>query len=101
MCDAALMEFVNATLTLLVQQTGTSIGNKLSDIQAAILAALLTKQAGPSELLTSGILPEYIYKSLGSQVLEIVGGARGGKPVCVKILESDKGEIFCQPEGIP
>jgi hypothetical protein len=57
------------------------------------MAALITEQSGPSELLTSGVLPENIFKSLGSQVLEIVGGAEGfgeaegGEPVGVKIID--------------
>jgi hypothetical protein len=70
--------------------------NNIVQILAGIQAALTTEQSGPSELLTSGVLPENIFKSLGSQVLEIIGGgeglggfgSEGEGPVGVKILEA-------------
>ncbi len=87
-CDATSNEFVNASFLQLT--------NTITNTAGGIIAALLTELSGPSELLSSGILPENIFKSLGSQVLEIVGGAEGfgegsesGEPVGVKIIEGE------------
>jgi hypothetical protein len=78
----------------------TQLTNTINSLLSAIQAALTTEQTGPSELLSSGVLPENIFKSLGSQVLEIVGGAEGfgegsesGEPVGVKIIVEEIGAI--------
>jgi hypothetical protein len=99
-CLAAENEFVNASGTLALAETVSTVNDILSGIQAA----LTTEQSGPSELLSSGVLPENIFKSLGSQVLEVVGGAEAfgvegeaGEPVGVKIIDP----VFFTPEGTP
>jgi hypothetical protein len=50
----------------------------IANIQGGITSSLLTQQNGPSELLTSGILPENVFKSLGSQTVEVIGSAEEG-----------------------
>ena len=75
-----------------INQGLSSAAAEINDLLIGIQAALVTEQSGPSELLTSGVLPENIFKSLGSQVLEITGGGvlfgvEGVEPVGVQILE--------------
>ncbi len=87
--------------TCFINGTSGSQTSTLVSILSGIQAALTTEQSGPSELLTSGVLPENIFKSLGSQVLEIVGGAEGfgevggegGELPGVKIIEEEIGII--------
>jgi len=56
----------------------------------------MREEIGPSELLHSGILPEHIFKSLRSELFEIVGGVKGfgeresGKSGGVKFRDSDQ-----------
>jgi hypothetical protein len=89
-CDGIRNEFVNGLGTIFIQQLGQQINSVLSGIQSA----LAVNQCGPSGLLCEGVLPENIFKSLGSQVLEVVGGGEdmgeGGELSGVKVHASEE-----------
>jgi len=83
-------EFVNAVGTIFILQLGEQINSVLSGIQSA----LAVNECGPSGLLCEGVLPENIFKSLGSGVLEVVGGgesmSEGGELPGVKVIGSEE-----------
>jgi hypothetical protein len=89
-CDDFKNEFVNRLGTIFLQQQGQLVSSVLSGIQSA----LAVNQCGPSGLLCEGVLPENIFKSLGSRVLEVVGGGEdmgeGGELSGVKVHASEE-----------
>ena len=82
-CNPFANEFVNN-----VQAVFAALTLSLNNVLAGVQATLTTSQSGPSELLTSGKLPENVYKSLGSQVIEVVGAdVHSLEPVGVKVFD--------------
>ena len=101
--EGPFFEFVNG-------QTGSSISSELED---EFEAFFLNEETGRrpfrakrEELLTSGILPKNIFKSLASEIIEVVGGAKGfgerkrGEPVGVKIHDSDREGSRPEKDGL-
>jgi len=70
-----------------------SFNAKVAELVSSIISAVISGIIhGPPELLTSGRLPENVFKSLGSETIEVVGGVSGGEevggePVGVKIID--------------
>jgi len=89
-CSNINNEFVNAVGTIFILQLGEQINSVLSGIQSA----LAVNQCGPSGLLCEGVLPENIFKSLSSRVLEVVGGGEdmgeGSELSGVKVNDSEE-----------
>ncbi len=89
-CNNINNEFVNSLGTIFILQLGQQISSVLSGVQSA----LIVNQCGPSGLLCEGVLPENIFKSLGSRVLEVVGGGEdmgeGGELSGVKVNASEE-----------
>jgi hypothetical protein len=89
MCSSNTNEFVNTSGAIFILQQGELISGVLSGVQSA----LVVNQCGPSGLLCEGVLPENIFKSLGSRVLEVVGSGEdmgeGGELSGVKVNSSN------------